>query len=395
MGDGVLGLVGATAMTVGLLFLAIKLLHKLDRRGVGHGRVPMQILQRLPLGAKQGVVVVRVGQRVLVLGTSDQGPSLLTELRRDDRLAALADPNAGPAPVAGRDPELKRLLSRLTLFGLMVLALAGNAQAQKRPAAPKDSGRKVAISAPASVAPKQVTAAPGSGTLKVAPPDAPSVNVQIGQGNEQLKLSGSVGLVVFLGALTLLPAVVLLMTSFTRILVVLHFLRSAIGTQGSPPGQLLVAMAVLLTGVVMHPVLEEANQVAVQPYLNGQMSQADAYQKGLAPFRRFMLANVREKDLAAFTEMTGVAEAKTEDDIPTLTIISAFVTSELQTAFWMGFVIFLPFVVVDLIVATSLMSLGMFMVPPVMISLPFKLLLFVLADGWSLVGQNLVASFHR
>ena len=397
MGEGVLGLVGATAMTVGLLLLAIKLLHKLDRRGVGKGRVPMQILQRLPLGAKQGVVVVRVGQRVLVLGTSDQGPSLITELRREDRLAALAEPAAPAGTGRGKDPELKRLLSRLTLFGLLTLIATGTATAQKAKAAPKDSGRKVAISAPASVAPKAVTPTAGSGSssIKVAAPEAPSVNVQIGQGNEQLKLSGTVGLVVFLGALTLLPAVVLLMTSFTRILVVLHFLRSAIGTQGSPPGQLLVAMAVLLTGVVMHPVLEEVNQIAVQPYLNGRMTQADAYQKGVAPFRRFMLANVREKDLAAFTEMTGVADVKTEDDIPTLTIVSAFVTSELTTAFWMGFVIFLPFVVVDLIVATSLMSLGMFMVPPVMISLPFKLLLFVLADGWSLVGQNLVASFHR
>ncbi len=395
MGDGVLGLVGATAMTVGLLLLAIKLLHKLDRRGVGHGRVPMQILQRLPLGAKQGLVVVRVGQRVLVLGTSDHGPSLLTELRREDRLAALAEPDAAEPMVRGKDPELKRLLSRLSLFGFLGFMIAGTAEAQKLPAAVKDTGRAVAISAPASVAPKTVGPAAGGSSIKVAAPEVPAVNVQIGQGNEQLKLSGTVGLVVFLGALTLLPAVVLLMTSFTRILVVLHFLRSAIGTQGSPPGQLLVAMAVLLTGVVMHPVLEEANQIAVQPYLNGQMAQAEAYQKGLAPFRRFMLANVREKDLAAFTDMTGVADVKTEDDIPTLTIVSAFVTSELQTAFWMGFVIFLPFVVVDLIVATSLMSLGMFMVPPVMISLPFKLLLFVLADGWSLVGQNLVASFHR
>lgn len=392
MGDGVLGLVGATAVTVGLLLLAIKLLHRLDRRGVGRGRVPMQILQRLPLGAKQGMVVVRVGERVLVLGTSDQGPVLLTELRREDRLAALAEPEAS-ALVPGKDPELKRLLSRLSLFGLLCVTLAGTAAAQKPVV--KDTGRKVTISPPASVAPKPVTPQAVTSPIKVAPPEMPSVNVQIGQGNEQLKLSGTVGLVVFMGALTLLPAVVLLMTSFTRILVVLHFLRSAIGTQGSPPGQLLVAMAVLLTGVVMHPVLEEANQIAVQPYLNGHITQSEAYAKGLAPFRRFMLANVREKDLAAFTDMTGVADARTEDDIPTLTIVSAFVTSELQTAFWMGFVIFLPFVVVDLIVATSLMSLGMFMVPPVMISLPFKLLLFVLADGWSLVGQNLVASFHR
>jgi flagellar biosynthetic protein FliP len=200
---------------------------------------------------------------------------------------------------------------------------------------------------------------------------------------------------VFLGALTLLPAVVLLMTSFTRILIVLHFLRSAIGTQGSPPGQILVAIAVLLSGVVMSPVLEEANRTALQPYFAGQIEQAEAYRVGLAPFRRFMLANVREKDLATFASLAGNEEAATEDEIPTLTIVTAFVTSELQTAFWMGFVIFLPFVVVDLIVATALMSLGMFMVPPVMISLPFKLLLFVLADGWSLVGQNLVASFQR
>jgi len=142
-------------------------------------------------------------------------------------------------------------------------------------------------------------------------------------------------------------------------------------------------------------VIQEVNQTAVQPYFNGQLPQNEAYDRALQPFRRFMLANVREKDLAAFTEMSGAADAESIDQVPTLTVISAFVTSELHAAFWMGFVIFLPFVVVDLIVATSLMSLGMFMVPPVMISLPFKLLLFVLADGWSLVGQNLVASFRR
>jgi flagellar biosynthetic protein FliP len=184
------------------------------------------------------------------------------------------------------------------------------------------------------------------------------------------------------------------MTSFTRIVVVLHFLRSALGTQGSPPGQLLVAIAVLLTGVVMRPVLSEVNQAAVQPYLAGQIEQAEAYRRGLDPFRRFMLANVREKDLGTFTELSGAERADSVEALPTLTIMSAFVTSELQSAFWMGFVIFLPFVVVDLVVATALMSLGMFMVPPVMISLPFKLLLFVLADGWSLVAQNLVASFR-
>jgi flagellar biosynthetic protein FliP len=390
------GLLGACAITGGLLVLALKLLQRLGKGGASRGKLPMHVLDRFALGPKQGLAVVRVGRRVLLVGTSDHGPRLITEIRGEDRLAVLADL---PEPVERKRPDhdLRRLLSRLTLGIVLAAAATGRIDAQVKPSAAKpDTGRRVAISPPASVAPKAPpAAAPGASTAKVAPPTAPNVDVRIGQGADQLKLSGSVGLVVFLGALTLLPAVVLLMTSFTRILIVLHFLRSALGTQSSPPGQLLVAIAVLLTGVVMNPVIQEVNQVALQPYFNGQIGQTDAYDKALKPFRRFMLANVREKDLAAFTEMSGVADASSMDDVPTLTIVSAFVTSELQAAFWMGFVIFLPFVVVDLIVATSLMSLGMFMVPPVMISLPFKLLLFVLADGWSLVGQNLVASFRR
>ncbi|MHB1328090.1 MAG: flagellar type III secretion system pore protein FliP [Gemmatimonadales bacterium] len=394
MADGLPGLLGAMAITIGLLLLALRLLQRLDRRGVTRGKIPMAVVQRMPLGPKQGLALVRLGRRVLLVGTSEQGPTLLTELRGEDRMAALGDqtvPAAQPAPIpAGKDLELKRLLSRLTLGVLTVLTLGGSSLAAQ------DAGRPLPVTPPTSVAPRP--AAPAGrvpDNIKVKPPEAPAIDVKIGQGNEQLRLSGTVGLVVFLGALTLLPALVLLMTGFTRILVVLHFLRSALGTQGSPPGQLMVAIAVLLTGVVMQPVLTEANQAAIQPYLEGRIDQNQAYQLAAVPFRRFMLANVREKDLAAFTEMTGATEAQTEDDIPLMTIVSAFVTSELQTAFWMGFVIFIPFVVVDLIVATSLMSLGMFMVPPVMISLPFKLLLFVLADGWSLVGQNLVASFNR
>lgn len=394
MADGLPGLLGAMAITIGLLLMALRLLQRLDRRGVAHGKVPMSVIQRMALGPKQGVALLRLGRRVLVVGTSEQGPTLLTELRGEDRLAAIgdlpaADPDAAPIP-ARKDLELKRLLSRLTLGMLTVLALGGSSLAAQ------DAGRPLPVSPPTSVAPRPVvptTRIPDN--IKVKPPEAPAIDVKIGQGNEQLRLSGTVGLVVFLGAMTLLPAVVLLMTGFTRILVVLHFLRSALGTQGSPPGQLMVAIAVLLTGVVMHPVLTEANQTAIQPYLEGRIDQNQAYQAAAVPFRRFMLANVREKDLAAFTEMTGATEAQSEDEIPLMTIVSAFVTSELTTAFWMGFVLFIPFVVVDLIVATSLMSLGMFMVPPVMISLPFKLLLFVLADGWSLVGQNLVSSFNR
>jgi len=199
--------------------------------------------------------------------------------------------------------------------------------------------------------------------------------------------------VVFLGVLTLLPALFLLMTSFTRILIVLHFLRSALGTQTAPPGQLLVALAVLLTGVVMHPVLEETNKTALQPYFAGQIQQGEAYGLAIKPFRAFMLRNVREQDLATFTELSGIDHVESEEQLPIVTIVSAFVVSELRTAFQMGFVLYLPFVVVDVIVASVLMSLGMFMLPPVMVSMPLKLLLFVLADGWTLVVQNLAGSF--
>ncbi|MEZ4588855.1 MAG: flagellar type III secretion system pore protein FliP [Gemmatimonadales bacterium] len=391
MTPDLIGLVAAFAITGGLLLLALRLLKRIHGGYRGGSRLPFEIVQRHGLGPKQSLSVVRIGSRVLVLGMSDHGSRLLTELKGEDRATVLeARTPPKPEPGRSRDPELRRLLSRLTLA--LVLTAAPSVLA-----AQADSGRVARISPPTAPAPaarpRQATTPANAPTVKA--PEAPGVEVKIGRGSERLELSGTVGLVVFLGALTLLPAVVLLMTSFTRILVVLHFLRSALGTQGSPPGQLLVAIAVLLTGVVMQPVLEEANRTALQPYLDGQVTQADAYQLGLAPFRRFMLANVRERDLATFTELSGVADVASLDEVPTMTVVTAFVMSELQSAFWMGFVIFLPFVVVDLIVATSLMSLGMFMVPPVMISLPFKLLLFVLADGWSLVGQNLVASFQR
>jgi flagellar biosynthetic protein FliP len=219
------------------------------------------------------------------------------------------------------------------------------------------------------------------------------VDIRVGEGKDQLRLSGAVGLVVFLGVLTVLPALFLLMTSFTRILIVLHFLRSALGTQTAPPGQLLVALAVLLTGVVMHPVLEETNRDALQPYFAGQITQNEAYTRAVKPFRAFMLRNVREQDLVTFTQMSGIDKVESEDELPTVTIVSAFVVSELRTSFQMGFVLYLPFVVVDVIVASVLMSLGMFMLPPVMVSMPLKLLLFVLADGWTLVVQNLAGSF--
>jgi flagellar biosynthetic protein FliP len=326
-------------------------------------------------GPKQGVALLRVGQRVLLVSVGDDGTRLLTELEGDDLSEALvpeAVVRAGSA-VSRQPSAVSHLLPsfRKAIPFLMLLAFVpARSQAQVAPA--------LALTVQAAV----------------KPPVAPKVTVTIGQGSEQLQLSGAVGIVVFMGAMTLLPAIFLLMTSFTRILIVLHFVRTAIGTQTAPPGQLLVALAVLLTGVVMQPVVNQANSEALQPYLNGQITQAQAYQKAVTPLRKFMLDNTREKDLGVFAELTGQEQVDSVEALPTLTITSAFVVSELRTAFQMGFVIFLPFVVVDLIVASVLMSMGMFMLPPVMISLPFKLMLFVLADGWSLVVQKLVTGFQ-
>ncbi len=414
----------ALAITLGLLLLALHALRRLQRVSASSGALPLGVVQRLTTGKGQGVTLVRCGTRVLVLAESAGRLELLTELGGADLAQVLGGDAGTPAPAGAPVPEAVRRALRLAPLALL-LALPAAARAQQadsaaRPAAqvPAPAPARPAAAVPAGTAPlplppavtqapqptgvrigppvglPRATAATRGGGLSVEAPAAPGIELTIGGPKDGLKLSGAVGLVLFMGAMTLLPALFLLTTSFTRILIVLHFLRSALGTQTSPPGQLLVAISVLLTGVVMHPTLEAANARALQPYLAGQLTQVEAYQAAVAPLREFMLANTREQDLATFTELAGVRDAKTVDDVPTMTVISAFVTSELRTAFQMGFVIFLPFVIVDLVVASVLMSMGMFMLPPVMVALPFKLLLFVLADGWSLVVRSLVASFH-
>ena len=371
-----LGLLASFAFTLGALGLGVWLLKRLQPGMAGGvSPVPLAVLRRIGLGPKQGVALVQVGGRVLVVAVADQGVTLLTELAGEDLDQALEDAPlsfAGQAQAAMKKP----LPSLKSLFRVASLVLA--LLASWPVVAPAVAG-----AAHGAVAAQAVTA-----------PTPPKVTVTIGQGSEQLQLSGAVGIVVFMGAMTLLPAMFLLMTSFTRILVVLHFVRTAVGTQTAPPGQVLVALAVLLTGVVMQPVLTQANTEAIQPYLNGQITQVEAYKQAVQPLRSFMLNNTREKDLGTLAELTGQQDADSLEALPTLTITTAFVTSELRTAFQMGFVIYLPFVVVDLIVASVLMSMGMFMLPPVMISLPFKLMLFVLADGWNLVVQRLVTGFQ-
>ena len=206
--------------------------------------------------------------------------------------------------------------------------------------------------------------------------------------------SNAVQLLILVAGLTLIPALLFTVTGFTRILVVLGFIRSGLGTPTAPPNQVLVGIAFFLTVFVMAPTFQQIKKDAIDPLSAGKISQSQAIERGQEPLRDFMFRQTRDKDLALFVDMAHLKRPKTRADVPTYTLIPAFVISELKTAFQIGFLIFLPFLVIDLVVSSTLMSMGMVMLPPVFISLPFKILLFVLVDGWNLVTRSLVESFH-
>ncbi len=195
-------------------------------------------------------------------------------------------------------------------------------------------------------------------------------------------------------SLTFLPAILLMMTAFTRIVIVLSLLRQALGTATSPPNQVVVGLSLFLTLFVMSPVLDKIYAEAYQPFADDKISFNEALEKGSVPLKQFMLKQTRQKDLALFIELSNSAKPDSPDDVSLKTLIPAYVTSELKTAFQIGFLVFLPFLIVDMVVATVLMSMGMMMVSPVIISLPFKLILFVLVDGWTLLIASLVQSFY-
>ena len=182
-------------------------------------------------------------------------------------------------------------------------------------------------------------------------------------------------------------------TSFVRIVVVIGFLRNALSTQNVPPNQVVIALSLFLTFYIMAPYWGQANQEGIQPYLNGQITQEEALNNTVEPIREFMFKQTREADLALFVNLSDAERPETQDDVSTFTLIPAFVISELKTAFQIGFMIYIPFIVIDMIVASTLMSMGMMMLPPVMISLPFKILLFVMVDGWHLLIKSLIVSF--
>jgi len=225
------------------------------------------------------------------------------------------------------------------------------------------------------------------------PVPLPSLSIGVGSSSKPGDVAVTIQIFLMLTVLSLAPGLLIMTTSFTRIVVVLSFLRTAMGTQQAPSNQIILALAMFLTFFIMNPVWQQINKEAYQPWKAQQISQELAMERAVKPVRKFMLSQTREKDLGLFVSLSKLPRPKNADDIPTLTIIPAFLISELRTAFQIGFLIYIPFIVVDMVVASVLMSMGMMMLPPVMISLPFKILLFVLVDGWGLVIESLVKSF--
>lgn len=224
--------------------------------------------------------------------------------------------------------------------------------------------------------------------------------VSITVNNDSGNLSGTLRIMLVLTIIALAPSILIMLTSFTRIVIVLHFVRAALGTQTVPPNQVIIGLALFLTLFIMSPIFSQINEEALKPLDAGEITQEEAFEIGMEPIREFMFEQTKRKDINMFCDIGGISydpEAELEEikeDIPTNVLIPAFILSELRTAFIIGFVIYIPFIVIDMVVSSVLMSMGMMMLPPTTISLPFKLLLFILADGWDLVVGNLVRTFY-
>nr|WP_247598542.1 flagellar type III secretion system pore protein FliP [Helicobacter heilmannii] len=226
-------------------------------------------------------------------------------------------------------------------------------------------------------------------------PVIPTINLSLSAPHTPTQLVTTLNVVLVLTLLVLAPSLILVMTSFIRLIVVFSFLRTALGTQQTPPTQILVSLALILTFFIMEPAAKKSYDTAIKPYLAEKISYTEAFEVGIVPFKEFMLQNTREKDLALFFRIRHLENPKTPSAVPLTVLVPAFMISELKTGFQIGFLLYLPFLVIDMVVSSILMAMGMMMLPPVMISLPFKILVFILVDGFNLLVENLVASFKH
>jgi len=232
------------------------------------------------------------------------------------------------------------------------------------------------------------------GSLEVSAQGLPSVTVSMGGATSPEKMSTTLQILLMITILSLAPAILITMTSFTRFMIVFSLLRQAMGVQNIPPNQVLVGLALFMSFIVMAPTLKQINEKALQPYLKNEILQDDALKAAADPIRKFMLQHTREKDLALFISLSKEKKPESAQEIETASLIPSFIISELKTAFQIGFMVYIPFLVIDIVVASILLAMGMMVLPPVIISLPFKLMLFVLVDGWSLIVGSLVKSFE-
>jgi flagellar biosynthesis protein FliP len=234
----------------------------------------------------------------------------------------------------------------------------------------------------------------GSSLADAQPMPIPTLKIGLGEAKDPGEVSAVIQILVLLTILSLAPAILIMMTSFTRLIVVFSFLRHALGTQQMPPNQILIGLSLFLTFFIMTPVWQTVQEKALTPYKEKRISQSQALDEAVKPVRKFMFRQTREKDLALFVNLANLPKPKNTEDIPTTVLLPAFMISELKTAFQIGCVLYIPFLIVDMVVSSVLLSMGMMMLPPVMISLPFKVLLFVLVDGWNLVVGSMVKSFY-
>ncbi|MDF1611249.1 flagellar type III secretion system pore protein FliP [Stygiobacter electus] len=222
----------------------------------------------------------------------------------------------------------------------------------------------------------------------------PKINLDVGTAQNGSDISVTLQILLLMTVLSLAPSIVIMTTSYLRIIIVFHFLKSALGTQQMPPSQLLAGVALFITFFIMAPTWTKVNDEALKPLIDNKLTMQQAYDKGIEPIRQFMFKNVREEDLELFISLSNQSKPKNRNEVSTYVLIPAFVLSEMRAGFIMGFFLFIPFIMVDMIISSILMSMGMVMMPPMMISLPFKILLFILVDGWNLIAGSLIRSFN-
>ncbi|MBO8151502.1 MAG: flagellar biosynthetic protein FliP [Candidatus Neomarinimicrobiota bacterium] len=221
----------------------------------------------------------------------------------------------------------------------------------------------------------------------------PKITIGIEEAKKPEDFVLAIRIVLLLTILSLAPSILIMMTSFTRLIVVFHFIRTSLATQTAPPNQILIGLALFITFFIMKPVLNEINASAIQPYINGEITQKEAIDNAIKPLKKFMLKQTRPKDLELFLDLRGEGRPATPDELALSTVVPAFIISELKTAFQIGFLLYLPMLLIDMVIASTLLSLGMMMLPPIMISMPFKIMLFVLVDGWHLIVESMVKGF--